>query len=164
MIHSLVDFLPENIVRKTCVCEDPYSMEFMGALINHFIKNPDPKVVPILNYKKIKKLMYVYEMPQLDLISPQEDQLIDEVGDAVFSHGKKACTVIEYAHPGVREVFPVLFPFLEQIVLEDRYWDIHSGNIMIHNGNYKLIDLEGFLNEPLNDSINDWITRDAPPS
>lgn len=162
MIHSLIDYLPNNIVRKTCVCEDPYSMEFMGVLINHFMKCPDPDVVPIFKYKKIKKLMYAYDMAQLELTSEQEDQLIDEVGDAAFSHGKRACTVVEFAHPGVREVFPTLFPFLEKIILEDKYWDLHSGNVMIHNGNYKLIDLEGFLNEPLSNPKNDWINRHAP--
>jgi hypothetical protein len=163
MIHGVIDFLKNGVVRKTCICENAYSMEYMDAVINHFIRHPDPMIVPVSNYRKVKKLMYTYDMTKLDQLSPEENDLVDELGDMHFDFGAKACSRLEMKHPGVREVFPVLFPFLEQVVSEEKYWDIHSGNIMVRNINdYRLIDLEGFVNEPLSDSSNDWIIRNAP--
>lgn len=160
MIHGVIDFLKDGTVRKTCICEDPYSMEFMEAAIKHFIAQPDPLVVPVSNYRRVKKLMYTYDMKKLEQLSPEEDNLVDTVGDMHFDVGDRACSIIEMRHPGVREVFPVLFPFLEQVISDGRYWDVHSGNILVQNINdYRLIDLEGFVNEPLSDPSNDWISR-----
>lgn len=159
MIYSVIDFLDNNIVRKTSVCDSLYSMEFMTALLNHFINSPHSMIVPISNFKKVKKLMYTYDMIKLNPLTPEEDSLIDLVGEMEFDYGRRACHLLEMKHPGVREVYPVLFPFLETIIAENKYWDIHSGNIMKLDNNYYIIDLEGFANEPLNDESNNWIIR-----
>lgn len=161
MIHGLIDCLENGTVRKTCICEDPYSMEFMTACINHFIKHPDPLVVLVSNFKKLKKQTYTYDMVRLNSLSLEEEKLIDWVGDLDFDYG--ATMVIPYIDskmPMTRTHFPILMDFLDQVYSKNHYHDIHGGNVMIDNyGNYKLVDLEGFVNAPLSNRVNNWITR-----
>jgi hypothetical protein len=162
MIHSVIDYIGNTVVRKTSICEDPYSMEFMEALINRFIMSHHDLVVPVFNYVKIKKLVYTYDMSRLNSLSKEEEKLVDLISDIEIKTNKPYDKIIPYLddrHPIARDKFPGLVSFIETVYLENRYHDIHGGNVMIdHLGNYKLIDLEGFNSPPLSDIDNLWIT------
>jgi hypothetical protein len=151
-------------IRKIAQCSEDRTLVFMENLVNHFIAFPDPMVVPVYRFEIIKRSRhessYSYDMMRLGILSEKERELIDLVGDLHDSRGADACSLDYELYPGRLE-YPELFGFLKFITQQQRYWDIHSGNILMDSdGNYRLVDLEGFLRTPLEQSCNDWISRE----
>ena len=149
-----INLLDDNLtVRKEVIYQPKKTLVFMKAIIEHFIKHPDPMVVPVYSFEIIKESelgnnTYAYTMMRLGILSETEKQLIDFVGDLHDSYDAAAC-LQEMFYPG-QDIHPKLFNFLKTVVEQRRYWDIHSGNILMDSdGNYRLIDLEGFLRTPL---------------
>lgn len=144
-------------IRKTVRTKDKDIVIFMEALIHHFMDHPDPMVVPVYNFKVICKpydYLYSYDMKQLQCLTNKEKKLIDTIGDLYEEYGYEACDQYKDLEN------PKLMNFLHTLIKSGKYWDIHSGNILKDEyGNYKLIDLEGFLNCPLNHKSNNWISR-----
>lgn len=150
-------------IRKTAHCSELKTLEFMEAIANHFIAYPDPMVVPVYRFEVIHKTrhesVYSYDMMRLGILSETERDLIDRVGDLHDSYGRDACFREHEMYSG-RHEYPMLFEFLKIVTQQQRYWDIHSGNILMDpEGNYRLIDLEGFLHTPLDRTGNEWISR-----
>ena len=165
-----VKLLSDSVVRKTAACSRNDTMEFMSALINYFINHADPLVVPIYAFEQLPKkydmYYYQYDMMRLGLLTPDERAFIEHVGSLTDWRGKDAMNNLDVCDPcGVslyqnKEEYPELFDFLLTVVKQGRYFDIHSGNILMDNeNNYLLIDLEGFQRTPLELYVNDWITR-----
>ena len=151
-------------IRKTARCNEEKTIIFMENLVKHFIDYPDPTVVPVYRFETIKRTrheyIYSYDMMRLGILSEKERDLIDLVGDLHDSHGPDACVLDHVIYPE-RIEFPELFSFLKFITQQQRYWDIHSGNILMDpDGNYRLVDLEGFLRTPLELDCNNWISRE----
>lgn len=159
-----IKLLDDNTIRKTTQCSEKKTLVFMEAIIKHFIVNPHPMVVPLYSFQIISKSFfknntYSYTMMRLGILSNHEKDLIDFVGDMHDSYGAGAC-LQHIIYPGAGR-YPELFEFLKTIVEQQRYWDIHSGNIMMDPfGKYRIIDIEGFIKTPLVLSENDWISRD----
>lgn len=156
-----VEILDNGNIRKTIANRNLDWMEFMSALLKHFTKYPEPYVVPIYDYKILSSSSYQYDMMRCGLLTDDERALISIVGDLHDRYKIAACQVthdldlLEY-----KKKCPKLFQFLQMIVEQDRYWDIHSGNILLNeDGEYCLIDLEGYIKLPLLKAVNNWITR-----
>jgi hypothetical protein len=161
-----INYLENTIVEKVAHCQSYNSLEFMEAITSHFIKNPDPHVVPVYSFniwrrdKANENYIYSYNMMRLKKISYNEKLLIDLVGNYYDKYGAGAC-LQNVSYYNAQERLPLLFNFLKTITMQDRYYDIHSENIMTDNdGNYRLIDLEGFIKTPLAQDKNNWIKRD----
>lgn len=163
-----IELINDSTVRKTARCSQEDTFLFMGNLLHHFINNPDPLVVPIYNTKVISSdqsnynYSYTYDMMRLGVISKTEKDIINEIGFLWDYHKKEAYNNI-YNSKQVdfllenQKVYPKLFAFLKQVVEQNRYHDLHGGNIMLDlNEDYRLIDLEGFTNSPID---NNWITK-----
>lgn len=152
-----IELINNTIVQKTVALPSEKAIVFMKAIVEHFIRNPDPMVVPLYSFNIFKKT-YSYTMMRLGILSKKEEELIDFVGDMQDSYGAGAC-LQNKPYPNSEE-YPELFDFLKTVTLQQRYWDIQSGNILMDSdGHYRLIDIEGFLNTPLDQSSNDWISR-----
>jgi hypothetical protein len=150
-------------IRKIAQCSELKTLEFMKAVTCHFIDYPDPMVVPVYRFEILEKkrgnYVYSYDMMRLGILSEVERDLIDRIGDLHDSYGGDACYREGELYSGCYE-YPELFNFLKLITRQQRYWDIHSGNILMDpDGQYRLIDLEGFLRTPLGQSCNNWISR-----
>jgi hypothetical protein len=146
-------------------------MKFMDALLKHVIKYPEPLVVPVYDYRILEtkeseiyaldEYIYSYDMMRCGILTVQERGFINTVA-AEYSFNyidtfNKSADKLEAG----RKEFPRLYSFLKQVVEQDRYWDIHSGNVMMdEDGEYVLIDLEGFVRTPLELSQNNWISRE----
>lgn len=162
----------DSIVRKTEHYASKHKLDYMWCLFNHFIIHPDPMVVPVVSYAILEKSSkyydydygYSYDMIRLGLLSEQEKDIINEVGDLVDRHGSKAfdhindkleCrTIMEQA----QKDYPNLLIFLKELVKIGRYHDLHAGNIMLDlDENYRIIDLEGFYT---GSDIPDWILKE----
>jgi hypothetical protein len=169
-----VQLLNDGVIRKIEHCSMEKTMEFMEALIKHFIAYPDPMVVPIYDFqtltRKRNEYSYSYDMMRLGILTSEERRFIDLVGDMTDKYGKDAfmyeasdylTSQHDYDLNRGNLEFPKLYDFLKTVVELDRYHDIHSGNILMDlEENYRLIDLEGFQVTPLSDPRNDWISRE----
>jgi hypothetical protein len=150
-------------IRKTANCSQEKSYDFIKAVVKHFIRYPSPDVVPVYDFQFISKkdglITYSYDMMRMGILSEVERELIDRVGDLYDTYSQEACFLEHELYLGSVD-YPDLFNFLKVITLEGRYYDIHSGNILMDpDGNYRLIDLEGFLRIPLELKENNWISR-----
>lgn len=153
-------------VRKTALCSEQHTLEFMEVLVNHFIRYPDPLVVPVFHFEVLansrNNQSYFYDMQRLGMLSLQEKDLVDRIGDLTDKHGPDAMSIpwLPLELYPERHSQPELFSYLQQVVRLNRYHDLHSGNVMIdEQESYRLIDLEGFSMYSLDHSANDWITR-----
>jgi hypothetical protein len=159
-----VILLNDTTIRKTTRGVLDRTFEFMNALIKHFIHNPDPLVVPIYSYKvlliKRDNNSYQYDMMRLGLLPKEERALVDDAGDLADKYGKGFWSKANKDFYLKFQQNSKLASFLETISSQGRYHDLHSGNIMMDmDGDYRLVDLEGFTNNPLEAFDNDWITR-----
>ena len=161
-----LSLLNDTTVRKTDLCSESKTLDFMIAIANHFIQNPDPLVVPIYNFEVINSIRspykYTYDMRRLGILNNHERHIVDMAGCCHDKYGGDAyqvwydtVTYSSYAHE-----YPELFSFLKEILKINRYFDLHSGNVMIdEEENYRLVDIEGFIRTPLELRSNDWILR-----
>jgi hypothetical protein len=164
-----LELLDENTVRKTASAWREENFDFMSVLCKHLMAHPNPLIIPVLDFQEIprKNLKvenwqsnreYFYDMPRCGDISHDEKLVVDQVWSAYHRHGR-----IEHEKA---EKYPALMSFLEEVIIEDHYHDLHSGNIMTFpDSKYGmvLIDLEGFTALPLNRPENDWITKHVSP-
>lgn len=161
-------------VRKTAHCTGKDTLQFMEGLCKHLIAHPDPMVVPVYSFVSTMVSSspniyeYQYEMMRLGDLTREEAGIIWQVGDAwriadVLSIEDPTRQFKDDAPYSVEECWdkhPKLMKFLKQIVVLDRYHDLHGENIMLDNdGDYRIIDLEGFQNSPLSRPSNSWITK-----
>ena len=79
------------------------------------------------------------------LLTPLDRDLVDGVG---YAHDAWGDEVFQSESFEVEECFaenPKLYSFLESAIEDLRYYDLHSGNVMLNEDwEYVLIDLEGF--------------------
>src|SRR5574338_467679 len=150
-----VEILENGNVRKKLVNRNPDWMKYMKALLNHFTKHPEPYVVPIYDYQILDESSYQYDMMRCGLLTDDERSFISIVGDLHDRYKIAACQVQDAELLQYKDKYPKLFQFLQMIVEQDRYWDIHSGNILMNeDGEYCLIDLEGYMRLPLLQAAN----------
>jgi hypothetical protein len=162
-------------IRKTVHCSRKQTVEFMRALCAHLIAHPDPMVVPIYDFQYLGQVAqhdfkYSYDMLRLGEISEIENRIIWQVGyahsdgssDPVhnFKHTVWVKTHID-AEYAWKNHFK-LMTFLEKVISLDRYHDLHGENVMMDNdGEFRLIDIDGFNNPPLSLPENNWITGET---
>ena len=156
-------------VRKTARCCGTETLKFIEALCHKLILQPDPMVVSVYDFKiidmkSIFDYVYSYDMKRLNDISDFEKNIIDEASlskwfsPSLKSFRKSSNIDIDLAW----DKYYLLMNFLTRVIDQDRYHDLHGGNIMKDNdGSYRLIDLEGFCNSPLSRPSNSWITNYA---
>lgn len=159
-----VELLDNGLIRKTGMAHHYEHMEILDAVLKHFIKHPAPNVVPVYDYQVTKKdnaYHYYYDMMRCGILPRNQRNFVDLFRgryelyhNEIFSGDKES---LLFGH----NQFPLLFDWLKGIALENRYWDIHSGNVMFNeDGEYVLIDLEGFVwARPLSNEKNNWISK-----
>lgn len=152
-----VELLDNGNVRKTGTALNDIYMGLITTLLDKVIKEKPIHVVPVLAYKVLDSRHYQYEMQRCGLLTPSERELINTVGNLHDRHGILACEQDMFDLHFYSKQHPKLFEFLKMIVMDDKYWDIHSGNILMNEDReYCLIDLEGFIKAPI-ELHNDWI-------
>jgi hypothetical protein len=154
----------DHVVRKTVHFTTRDAFLFMQAVIKHFIKHPDPMVVPIHRYDVIQATLdnvygtfsYSYDMQRLGMLNEDEKEIIESAYYIRYSPEVKHEKVIEMG----KKDYPKLVKFITRVLDENRYHDTHCGNFLKdENENYRIIDLEGYIKYPLNALENQWITR-----
>jgi hypothetical protein len=167
--HNLppqVEYINDNVIRKTAWTSLANTIEFIEALCNHLICHPDPMIVPIYAFENqgyqaySGRYRYTYDMQALLLLQPEEKRLINRVAN-IYECAEELPS--QSKDQKIKEGwinYPELMKFLDKVVSMGRYRDLHDGNIMIDEfDNYQIIDIEGFIYGNLEDSNNAWITR-----
>jgi hypothetical protein len=159
-----VKLIDEHTVRKTGRLSINH-LEMFSRLMEHFINKPDPMVVPTYSFgidempepnSRFGIFKYHYDMKRLGMLSPNEKVYIDVASDKrwVFSTTPERKSI--YEKTAISR--PDLATFVSTVIEQDRYRDLHGGNIMKdEDESYKLIDLESFLNSPLDRPENEWM-------
>ncbi len=160
-----IKLVDEHRVRKEANFSTRESFEYIQAVVNHFIKNPDPMVVPVYSFEVLQEpsdrygiFIYAYEMMRLGMLDNYERDILESC-HAYYHTGIPYDVRNDLLARGWRE-YPKLMKFMNVVFSQQRYTDIHSGNFMKdQEGEYRIIDLEGFNGPPLSEAKNDWITR-----
>jgi hypothetical protein len=160
-----VELLDDNLIRKTGSWIEKDMFLFQKRVINHFIKHPDPLVVPVYQFTELgrdrhKQYTYSYIMERCGILNVDERAFVDYVGDLWDKHCDRACAQPDPALLSYQKKFPALFDFLKTVVEQNRYMDLHSGNVMMSQDGYCLVDLEGFMKWPLNSASHNWISEE----
>lgn len=166
-----IKLLDHKTVLKEARLGTKESWECMQAIARHFMLKPDPMVVPIYSFELIEgpkdpnnsfgvNYTYQYTMKRLGMLNDGEKELIMDMKEVSIygaaSYGKKSSERLVKT----KDEYPELFSFMEVVLSQKRYWDIHSGNFLRdEDESYKIIDLEGFIHTPLNREENNWLTR-----
>lgn len=154
-----------NKVRKESCYSTRDCYLHLKAVVNHFIRCPDPMVVPVYSFEELEATTdnrygtyrYAYTMKRLGMLDTEERRIIDEFhswDSEVDRDNHNEWFRLGWAH------YPSLMNFMNVVHRQKRYRDLHGGNFLKDEKNeYKIIDLEGFSTYPLDQAINDWITR-----
>lgn len=152
----------DSIVRKTwIVSTETYALN-VCQLVNNFIHNPDSKIVPVYDWQYFGRAdhgyKYSYSMERMCSLSREEKTIIDVAGDSESRFAKDPMLLCaQESCEDLAQENPDLIAFLLEVIKDGKYHDLHSGNIMLDlDGNYKLIDLEGFLSSNYNSVRNKW--------
>lgn len=161
----------ETRVRKNARVNTLEDARAIEALCKHFMDTKDPMVVEIYSFQHLKPLPdkapsaytysgygYFYEMKRLAKLSEDEKNLIEHM--AYLNRSKAMLDRDKNLHHD--KDYPKLFDFMLEVLQQNRYHDLHSGNFLKDEfGDYKLIDIEGFFNygRPLTDPGYAWLSK-----
>lgn len=164
-----IKLVSDQVVRKEYGFGDRESFELIQKLCKHFIKNPDPMVVPVLRFELLEEskkderfgtFKYAYEMKRLFMLTSEEKNIIETCIRSFFNHNQDLKLNPDYRMQSAWKENPALVEFMQKVLSQNRYNDLHSGNFLKdENEDYKIIDLEGFMRYPANGAHNDWITQ-----
>lgn len=144
-----VKLISDNKIRKYGSGDFKFVSE-LNKILNHLIKNPMPNIVKIYNFSIFEEkngyYKYFYDMERLCILPESWRQIIDYIADRWSLNNKIDIKSIDkFNNIDLWKENHKLMLFLYEIIKENIYWDIHSGNIMIDfEENLKLIDIEGF--------------------
>jgi len=116
-------------------------------IINSIINQNPNHIVKIYEFSK-KELSYSYIMEELKPISINDKEIISRYRDIKHKFHKKINDqyIIDNIYDSLYKVNYKLIKFLDFVVQEDRYWDLHKNNVRLdYNDDYRLIDIEGFI-------------------
>lgn len=159
-----LEIISDSVVKKTAECSLIESYIQCQRIINHFIKNPDPLVVPVYDCQPLglvgdKWYSYSYTMKRLGILSEEEKRLIslcvsfDSTRKSYLTRKPELIKEFELA----KEALPTMYSFMSEVLSQSRYKDLHPGNFLKDEfDDYKIIDLEGFLVYPVDKDII-WI-------
>ena len=154
-----VKLLDERTVRKTAMSCGPHLVRCVERLCKILIAHPHPMIVPVYSFQIDEEperasgdYTYSYDMLRLGMLNNDEKTLV---------------SYLAYPNPCYdsyiereRKDYPSLVAFMEEMVRQDRYTDRHSGNVLKdEDGNYRIIDLEGFVRYPADTDANDWFLQ-----
>jgi hypothetical protein len=148
----------DRVVRKEAQVSTRANFEWIRKLVTHIMLNPNPMVVPIYRFETIEEELpsarngnwgtfkYAYEMMRLPMLDKAEKNLISKL----ISRYKPVTR--DDPDPAIQagwKDYPVLVQFMNQVLADRYYTDLHNNNFLKdEEGNYRIIDLEGFSRYP----------------
>jgi hypothetical protein len=154
-VHYGIKLVDDRVIRKEAYYSQRNNFEFIRNLANHLIANPDPMVVPVYRFEVMEETpekenrtwgsyKYAYEMMRLLMLTRAEKEIITTMIQKKYSDSQD--------HPviqGARRDYPELHAFMSRVLSEGHYTDLHDQNFLKdEQGNYRIIDLEGFTRYP----------------
>lgn len=166
-----IKLLDDRTVLKEAKLGTKESWECMLSIVDHFINHPDPMVVPVYTFEVVEQpadesarwgiqYTYRYTMKRLGMLSRSEKQIIADMRDvSIYGLGSYGLKASERLLTSKAE-HPELVSFMEVVLAQKRYLDVHEGNFLKdEDDSYKIIDLEGFIHTPLDRDENNWLRK-----
>ena len=166
-LPSGIRYLDKTIIRKKATCSLQSTVDFVELICHRLIEREDPTIVPIFNFKRLKPVggayTYYYDMQALLMLTHDEQMAILDASaswedEELYPSQWQSSNLY---HENLQKAWancPLLMQFLDRLIKEDRYHDVHDGNIMIdEQDQYRIIDLEGFVWYPLDHPTNEWL-------
>lgn len=152
MAKQYIIEIDNSRILKRAECSSESTFAYMQALCEHLIRTPHPEIVPVLSFHTVSKgffhYRYNYTMQKMNHLSNFEKSVIhiwsgiNDVADSVTPKKYTEEEAESITKAGL-EYCPKLVNLMED--WQHLYFDIHAGNIMKDDdGEYRLIDLEGF--------------------
>jgi hypothetical protein len=147
----------DRIIRKEAQFSDRESFDWIRNLVLHMISFPNPMVVPIYRFETLEEtnsksdarwgvFKYAYEMMRLPMLTNEEKHLITVMIRNRYPVQR------DDLQPDIRKgwiEYPTLVEFMNRVLADGAYTDLHDNNFLKdEQGNYRIIDLEGFSNYP----------------
>ena len=151
-----IKLVNDRVVRKEAQFSTRESFEWIRGLVLHLLANPNPMVVPLYRFEVMEETpsknnshwgtyRYAYEMMRLPMLSREEKSLITAMIQRKYQLDNYSDPVIK---DGQRDL-PELFAFMKRVLDDGYYTDLHDNNFLKdEEGNYRIIDLEGFGSYP----------------
>lgn len=164
-----IELVNDSILRKTSHCGSAEMLTTIRSLVNHFIKYPDPLVVPVYDWQENGApdngiYTYSYTMKRMALLSNEERHVVylccllfDRPDDIYRNDFRKRASnsLVEY-----QKTYSELISFMQKAIVEKQYHDNHTGNFMKDElGDYHIIDIEGFVSYPSDIKKLRWINE-----
>jgi hypothetical protein len=148
-----LEVISDRVVRKHAMASTKEMFEIVQAICLYFIRHPSPLVVPTYAFEAVgipnsqyAAHSYHYDMMRMGTLTQEEKDFLSEYR---YNRNKK-----DSKFSGR----PKMADFLDQVLAEGRYRDLHDGNVMKdEDDNFRLVDLEGFLLSPIDRKENDWL-------
>lgn len=150
---AIIDIYDGNKIIKYANAPNQNVINFLENFINKLIKNPDDNIVDVYEFNRNKNLNYQYIMDWLHPLN-QEEKAIVTILSGIQTYrqqhagikpkfvGEEKTNIILNAKKNYRS----LYDFINEENERKRYFDFHEHNVMKDSfGNYKFIDLEGFV-------------------
>lgn len=152
-----IKLVNDRVVRKEAQFSTRESFEWIRTLVLHLLTYPNPMVVPVYRFEVLEEVpseqnsnwgtyRYAYEMMRLPMLSSEEKRLI-----TTLIQNRRPVNRDD-PRPSIQEgwkEYPTLVEFMNRVLAEGSYTDLHDNNFLKdEEGNYRIIDLEGFGNYP----------------
>lgn len=167
LAHFGIKLLDDRTVEKTARAGTVEQRNFVERLCKHFIRHPDPMVVPIYEFEAIDRIdddkrwglfPYRYTMKRLGMISKDEKDIVWL--SSLGLNGSRCNSEEMKTLNRASKRYPAMLSFVKKVQGMRRYRDFHDGNVLIdEEENYRLIDIEGFVYTPFDRPENNWITK-----
>ena len=152
-----ITLVSDLVIRKEANFSQRSNFNWIRKLCLHLIANPDPMVVPIYSFEVLEEkperenspwglYRYAYEMMRLPMLDRDEKNLINKL--CGIYHPVTRDNPDPDVQRGWKEL-PKLVEFMNVVLAQGNYTDLHNNNFLKdQEGNYRIIDLEGFRRYP----------------
>lgn len=152
-----IKLVSDRVVRKEAQFSTRESFEWIRNLVLHMLANPNPMVVPVYRFEVMEETneeensrwgvyRYAYEMMRLPMLTKEEKRLI-----TILIGGRRPVNRDD-PRPDIQDgwkEYPTLVEFMNRVLADGYYTDLHDNNFLKdEEGNYRIIDLEGFGSYP----------------
>ncbi len=152
-----ISLVNDRVVRKEAQFSTRESFEWIRKLVLHLLANPNPMVVPIYSFEVVEETneqenarwgvyKYAYEMMRLPMLTKEEKNIITKM------IARRGNVQRDDPNPDFQQgwqEYPTLMVFMNRVLADGYYTDLHDNNFLKdEEGNYRIIDLEGFGSYP----------------
>jgi len=156
-----IKLISEYVVRKTARVNSINDRNAIKKIVKWSTSKCNSIAVPAYNFKELRDhggfYEYSYDMPRMGKLNKDEKYIVKFISDNlnpgfdqtyrnVFDPNSLSEKEVKFMDESWNNYRDLLL-FCSSVIKDDKYHDFHEGNVMVYSdtGEYRLIDLEGFI-------------------